>query len=112
MKTLLEATYLMKNKIEELEKKDKLTLEEKGLLKQLFSNIVLSVNSEVYVSPEIIKETHVYYYSKLNELLLKETETPVIPEPEPDGSEVPLAKTASEEIIVEKKQRKNNKATK
>lgn len=117
MKTLLETTYLMKNKIDELEKKEKLTLEEKETLKQMFSDILLSVNSEVYISDEIIKKTHHFYYSKLNELLMKDTETVLPPEPPEiqktsieEKTETNSINTKEEETV--KQVRKNKKITK
>lgn len=106
MKTLIEATYLMKIKIEEFEKKETLSLEEKELIKKLFADIKLAVNSEVYISEKTIKETHVYYYSKLNELLLKDT-TVVTP---PETVEPVVLK--EETIEVENKEKKKNTKTK
>lgn len=108
MKTLLETTYLMKIKIDEFEKKETLNLEEKDLLKKLFSDIKSAVNSEVYISDKVIKETHTYYYSKLNELLLKETTKPEV--------EVLKEKTLINEEIIEvvepEKKKKNTRVKK
>ncbi|MGL5711155.1 MAG: hypothetical protein ACRCW9_10000 [Cetobacterium sp.] len=107
MKTLLETAYLLKKELEILSKKEKLSLEEKEKLRNLFADLILSVNSEPYIPKKIIESTREYYYKELNNCLLKPEEEPVLPE-----EELPSPEENKQEVLKEEVAKPTKRTTK